>query len=202
MSIRPTQLVSLAMAIALVILSAFASTTSGTALARPPAAPAVVSAEGTSARIDGHGGIGAGTPSRLAQQSPPAAAKPAMRPRGWFVGTWETRNIEHGRDVTIVFVMRDDGSLAYDFIVDGEPHRGSTGTWEVRDGELIEGWRRPDGSTGAGRGSIEVIDESTFRLTIVDNGHESYRGLVRVYRRKPVPQLSEAGRGRKWRPPY
>ena len=63
-------------------------------------------------------------------------------------------------------------------------------------------YRKPDGSTGAGRGSIEVIDESTFRLTIVDNGHESYRGLVRVYRRKPVPQLSEAGRGRKWRPPY
>lgn len=181
-----------AVALALTIASAFAATTARTALARQPAGPAVVPAERMSAETGIRGGdLGRGR-SQLAQPAPEAPATGVARPRSWFVGTWETRNIEFGRDVTIFFVMRDDGSLAYDFVVDGEARQGSTGTWEVRDGELHEGWRRPDGSTGRGRGAIEVIDESTFRLTIVDNGFAPYRGLVRIYRRKPIPQLSQA----------
>ncbi|MGE0701291.1 MAG: hypothetical protein AB7O57_19505 [Hyphomicrobiaceae bacterium] len=109
--------------------------------------------------------------------------------RGYFVGAWETHNTEHGRDVRIVWTVRDDSSLDYDFVVDGVGFRGSTGTWDFRDGTLYETWVRPDGSTGSGTASIERIDDNTFRLTVIDNGADEYRGLVRVYRRLGPPQF-------------
>ena len=111
--------------------------------------------------------------------------------RAYFIGVWETHNTEFGRDVRIVWTVRNDSSLDYDFVVDGEGFRGSTGTWDFRDGILLESWLRPDGSTGAGRAAIERIDDNTFKLTVIDNGTEEYRGLVRIYRRRAPPQTVE-----------
>lgn len=108
----------------------------------------------------------------------------------FFVGAWETRNREFGRDVRIVWRLWPDGRLDYDFEVDGIRSRGATGRWEWRDGVMHEDWHRPDGSTGQGRGSVERIDDNTIRLTIIDNGAPEYRGKARVYRRLGPPQVS------------
>ena len=78
-----------------------------------------------------------------------------------------------------------DGRLAYDYVLDGVAQLGSTGTWSLEGNTLREDWVRPDGSRGIGGGMVERIDEDTIRLTIVDNGNEAYRGLVRIYRRRP-----------------
>lgn len=115
-------------------------------------------------------------------------AQAASLDRSYFIGVWETRNMEFGRDVRVFWTVRRDNSLDYDFVVDGEAFRGSTGTWDFRDGILYESWVRPDGSTGAGRAAIERIDDDTFKLTVIDNGAEEYRGLVRIYRRRAPPQ--------------
>lgn len=48
---------------------------------------------------------------------------------------------------------------------------------------MTERWNRPDGTSGMGRATVERIDDNTFRLTVIDNGADEYRGLVRVYRR-------------------
>ena len=140
-------------------------------------------------------------------QSAPISSQPSPRPspdtrraqradltRAWFVGSWETRNIEFGREVTIIWTLWEDGRLAYDFVVDGVPSRGSTGTWEYRDGIMHEDWLRPDGSTGAGHGRVEKIDENTLRLTISDNGRTEYQGLSRVYKRLAPPQVVDTHR--------
>lgn len=108
--------------------------------------------------------------------------------REFLVGVWETRNNELGRDVQVIWTARSDGSLDYDFVIDGVTSRGSTGTWEFNDGVLVENWQRNDGSTATGRASIEKIDDNTFRLTVIDNGHPEYRGLQRIYRRLRAPQ--------------
>lgn len=118
-------------------------------------------------------------------------AQAAVLAREYLIGSWETHNIEFGRDVRIVWTVRGDSSLDYDFVVDGVASRGSSGTWDFRDGMLIENWSRPDGTTGAGRASIERIDDNSFRLTIIDNGNADYRGLVRIYRRRSGPQTVE-----------
>ena len=114
-----------------------------------------------------------------------------MLDRAYFIGAWESHNVEFGRDVRIVWTVRADSSLDYEFVVDGVSYRGSTGTWDFRDGTLLENWVRPDGTTGAGRASIERIDDNSFRLTVIDNGNADYRGLVRIYKRRPGPQTVE-----------
>jgi hypothetical protein len=121
-----------------------------------------------------------------------ATAEPGSLPvdRQFFVGTWETRNIEDGRDVTIRWILKDDGSLAYEFIVDGVWFPGSSGRWAYGDGTMTEEWNRPDGRMERGRGSIEKIDDATIRLRILDNGDPTYQGRVRVYRRIGPPQIS------------
>lgn len=108
----------------------------------------------------------------------------------FFVGTWTTRNIEFGRDVEIEWTLWRDGTLAYRFAVDGLAFDGSTGTWHYDGALMHEQWNRPDGSIGSGRGSVELIDDDTIRLTIVDNGDPTYAGMSRVYRRKGPAQLS------------
>lgn len=108
--------------------------------------------------------------------------------RDYFVGVWESRNIEFDRDVEIIWTVRNNSTLDYDFIIDGTPYRGSSGTWDFRDGTLYESWLRPDGSTGNGQAAIERIDDNTFRLTVIDNGAAQYRGLVRIYKRRAPPQ--------------
>lgn len=110
--------------------------------------------------------------------------------RSYLIGVWETHNIEFGRDVRVTWTVRGDGSLDYDFVVDGGAFRGSTGTWDVGEGILTERWNRPDGTSGMGRATVERIDDNTFRLTVIDNGADEYRGLVRVYRRLGPAQLS------------
>lgn len=119
-------------------------------------------------------------------------AEGAAITKAYLVGVWETHNSEHGRDVRIVWTVRADSSLDYDFVVDGVGSRGSTGTWDFRDGTLYESWVRPDGSTGAGHAALERIDENTFRLTVIDNGDPGYRGLVRIYRRLGPAQTVDA----------
>lgn len=113
--------------------------------------------------------------------------------RAYFIGVWETHNTEFGRDVRVFWTVRNDGSLDYDFVVDGEGFRGSTGTWDFRDGTLFENWLRPDGTSGMGRAAVARIDDDTFKLTVIDNGAEEYRGLVRIYRRRAPPQTVELG---------
>jgi hypothetical protein len=122
-----------------------------------------------------------------------AGSRAEARPldRDYFIGVWESDGVEFGHTVHITWTVRSDSSLDYDFIVDGVAFRGSTGTWDFRDGTLYENWARPDGSTGAGRASIERIDDDSFRLTVIDNGHEEYRGLVRIYKRRAPPQSVE-----------
>jgi hypothetical protein len=139
-----------------------------------------------------HGRPGAilAVPMQLAQG---ADRDGAALDRAYFVGAWETQNREFGRDVQVIWTVRSDGSLKYDFVIDGAPSRGSTGTWDFNDGMLIENWDRADGSTGSGRASIEKIDDQTFRLTVIDNGAPEYRGLVRTYRRLDSPQTRVFG---------
>lgn len=108
--------------------------------------------------------------------------------RAYFIGVWESKGVEFGRDIQIFWTVRNDGSLDYDFVVDGAAFRGSTGTWDFRDGTLYESWVRADGTTGSGRAAIERIDDNTFRLTVIDNGAPEYQGLVRIYKRKAAPQ--------------
>jgi hypothetical protein len=122
-------------------------------------------------------------PARIAEGKADKALE-----REFLVGVWETRNNELGRDVQVIWTARSDGSLDYDFVIDGVTSRGSTGTWDFRDGILVEKWHRNDGSTAIGRGSIEKLDDNTFRLTVIDNGHPEYRGLQRIYRRLRAPQ--------------
>ena len=138
-----------------------------------------------------------GTTESLAATGPQRLTQGAAQPQpagklthDFFVGAWTTRNVEFGRDVEIVWTLWRDGTLAYRFAVDGIPFEGSRGTW-VYDGTLMhEQWDRPDGTVGAGRGSVEWIDNDTIRLTIVDNGDPTYRGMSRVYRRTGPAQLS------------
>ncbi|MBS0243716.1 MAG: hypothetical protein JSS20_16185, partial [Proteobacteria bacterium] len=108
--------------------------------------------------------------------------------RDYFVGAWQTRNVEFGKDVEVIWTVRADGTLDYQFSIDGIAYRGSSGTWDFRDGTLHEHWNRPDGSTGDGRASIERIDDNTFKLTVIDNGHSEYRGIARIYHRLGSPQ--------------
>lgn len=121
-----------------------------------------------------------------------AIAEPGSQPLDsqFFVGTWETRNIEDGRDVTIRWILKDDGSLAYEFVVDGVWFPGSSGRWTYGDGTMTEEWHRPDGLIERGTGAIEKIDDATIRLRILDNGDPSYEGRVRIYRRIGRPQIS------------
>ena len=130
---------------------------------------------------------------RLAQSAERGNA--AVLNRAYFVGVWETRNREFGRDVQVFWTVRSDSGLDYDFVIDGVPSRGSAGTWDFRDGVLIENWRRANGSTGSGRASIEKIDDDRFRLTVIDNGDPQYRGLVRTYRRLGPAQTVVRGFG-------
>lgn len=111
-------------------------------------------------------------------------------PPEFFLGTWETRNTEQGRDVRIIWTLKPDRSLDYEFEVDGDAFKGSSGTWDYRGGVMHERWSRPDGTAGMGRGRIERIDDDTIGLTIIDNGDPSYTGLVRIYRRRGPPGLS------------
>lgn len=128
-----------------------------------------------------------GLPSAHVRAEQPAQSAPLTRE--FFVGLWETRNVEHGRDVRILWQLHENGSLNYVFEVDGVPFEGSKGTWEFRDGIMQENWDRPDGSKGQGRGSVEKIDENTISLRILDNGSPEYTGLVRTYRRLGPAQL-------------
>ena len=121
------------------------------------------------------------------------SAQRAELTHAWFVGAWETRTTEFGRDVRIIWTLWDDGRLAYDFVVDGVASRGSDGTWGYRDGIMREDWVRPDGSTGMGRGTVEKIDDNTLRLTIIDNGSAEYQGLSRIYKRLGPPQVVDCG---------
>ena len=115
------------------------------------------------------------------------AASPLTRE--FFVGLWETRNYEHGRDVRIFWRLHENGTLDYEFEVDGVPVSGSKGTWEFRDGVMHEFWDRPDSSKGQGRGTVEKLDDNTISLRILDNGDPDYTGIVRVYRRIGPAQL-------------
>ena len=84
----------------------------------------------------------------------------------------------------IGWTLHADGRLVYDVVVDGVERYGSTGTWSLDGGSLIEEWVRPDGSRGSGRGMIERIDAHTVKVTIIDNGTAADSGLVRIYRRR------------------
>ena len=112
--------------------------------------------------VHGRPGATLAVPMQLAQGSDRDGA---ALDRAYFVGAWETQNREFGRDVQVIWTVRSDSSLKYDFVIDGAPSRGSTGTWDFNDGMLIENWDRADGSTGSGRASIEKIDDQTGRLT-------------------------------------
>lgn len=124
-----------------------------------------------------------------APRGPALAEATAPLDRQFFIGTWETRNYEHGRDVRILWLLRPDGTLDYEFQVDGIWSRGSSGTWEFRDGVMHEEWHRAEGRRDRGRGSVEKLDENTIKLTIIDNGNPEYTGLMRVYRRLGPPQI-------------
>ena len=151
---------------------------------------ASVGSEAATAPREGHDAV-AGLTVQLAQSADRDDA--GVLNRAYFIGVWETRNQELGRDVKVIWTVRGDHSLDYDFVVDGVSGRGSTGTWDFRDGVLIENWRRPDGTTGTGRASIEKIDANTFRLTVIDNGDPQYRGVVRIYRRLRGTPIVNAG---------
>ncbi len=130
---------------------------------------------------------------RLAQlsqtQSPSAQITPA-----YLIGTWETVNLELGQSVRIIWTLWGDGRLLYHFDTAGGLVRGSTGTWTLEGDVVREEWVRPDGTRGAGRGTVEKLDEDTIRLTIIDNGHPEYKGISRVYRRLGEPKLSSVSR--------
>lgn len=113
-------------------------------------------------------------------------------PHAFFIGAWEAQLTEFDRNFRIIWTLWENGRLAYHFgdLPDGPLVRGSSGSWRVTGDELHEVWERPDGTRGAGRGKVERIDENTLRLTIIDNGIPAYTGLVRIYRRIGVPQLS------------
>lgn len=123
-------------------------------------------------------------------QAPPDPGSPLTT--DFFVGEWSTRNLEFGRDVEIFWTLYRDGTLAYRFIVDGIEGSGDGGTWEFLGTTMEERWRRPNGTEGLGRSTIEKIDEDTIRLIILDNGFDQYRGLQRIYRRRGTPKLSLA----------
>lgn len=132
--------------------------------------------------------------AREALQGPRLAQRgEAMPPtRAWFVGAWETRNVEFGRDVRIVWRLYEDGRLGYDFEVDGVATRGSDGVWEWRPPVMHETWLRADGRRESGHARIERIDDNTLRLIIADNGAAEYTGKVRIYRRIGPAQVSNA----------
>lgn len=116
---------------------------------------------------------------------------PRLPMRADLVGVWETRNVEQGRDVAIAWIVKDDGTLDYEFVVDGQAFRGSTGTWQVDgDGMLTERWNRDGGTVETGRASLQLLDANTLKLTIIDNGEPSYTGKVRIYRRRGAPQIT------------
>lgn len=129
----------------------------------------------------------AGARSGLALQ---VQAEAPQITRGYMVGEWVTRNVEFGRDVEIGWTVRADGTLSYRFKVDGTSSEGSPGTWAIDNDVVTEHWQRPFGLTGTGTARIEAIDQNTMRLTIIDNGHPEYAGMVRIYRRLGGPQLS------------
>lgn len=134
----------------------------------------------------------AAAPDRTASAPARTQSEPrlAVLTRDFFVGAWETINIEFGQRVRIIWTLWDDGRLLYHFDTPGGLVRGSTGSWRLDGNVMHEDWHQPDGSRGAGRGSVEKIDESTIRLTIIDNGHPEYTGITRIYRRLGPPQLS------------
>ncbi len=112
--------------------------------------------------------------------------------RDFYVGAWAAHVTEFERRIRIVWTLWEGGRLAYHFadLPDGPLVRGSVGTWRVVGNEMHESWERPDGSRGAGHGNVVRIDDNTLRLIIIDNGYPEYAGLVRIYRRVGVPQLS------------
>lgn len=112
--------------------------------------------------------------------------------RDFMIGAWEAQVTEFDRRIRIIWTLWEDGRLAYHFadMPDGPLVRGSVGAWRLTGYEIHESWERPDGSRGAGRGAVVRIDDNTVRLTIIDNGYPEYAGLVRIYRRIGVPQLS------------
>lgn len=95
-----------------------------------------------------------------------------------LVGTWQTIETVNGRQVTITFHLRPDGSSTYIFTLDGIAER-QNGSWQFNNGILFETF-----SNGAsGRGSINWINNDRFVLTIIDNGIPAYTGVKRVYKR-------------------
>jgi hypothetical protein len=128
-----------------------------------------------------------------AANSPPDVQRMAQSgglTREFFLGSWRTENFEFGNNVEIIWSLFRDGRLAYEFNVNGIWSRGSDGTWVFEGDVMTEHWIREDGSRGLGRGKVEKIDDNTISLTILDNGHEPYRGMVRISRRIGPPQLS------------
>jgi hypothetical protein len=108
----------------------------------------------------------------------------------FLVGDWTTRNEEFGRTVEIIWTVSPDGSLAYQFIIDGVGGDKSSGTWSIEGDVLTERWIRAFGNIVTGTGRVERVDDNTLRLVIIDNGHPDYSGKVRIYRRRGAPQIS------------
>ena len=132
------------------------------------------------------------TPLAAREGETPAGRSVATLNSVFFVGAWETHNVEFSRTVRIVWTLWEDGRLLYHFGTgpDGALVPGSTGTWALSGDEMHERWNRADGTRDFGRGRVERIDDNTIRLTIIDNGHAEYKGLVRIYRRLGPPQLA------------
>lgn len=101
-------------------------------------------------------------------------------PSAKLVGTWETNVVEQGVKTRITYTMNADGTSKMLFkTASGQTGRDS-GTWQYSNGVLYETF-----SNGvSGKGSIRMIDENTFEITIIDNGTPAYTGLKRIYRRK------------------
>lgn len=110
--------------------------------------------------------------------------------RDYLPGEWYTSNVERSQTVEIYWSVFRDGRLSYQFVINGASADGSKGTWTLDGDHLTEHWQRPFGLTGIGTAKVEAIDVNTMRLTIIDNGHPEYAGLVRIYRRVGGAQLS------------
>ena len=101
-------------------------------------------------------------------------------PSAKLVGTWEANVVEQGVKTRITYTMNADGTSKMFFKTGSGQTGRDSGTWQYSNGVLYETF-----SNGvSGKGSIKMLDENTFEITIIDNGTPAYTGLKRIYRRK------------------
>ena len=93
-----------------------------------------------------------------------------------LVGNWVCETKELDYHLVIHLNLNQDGTTNYYFYdAENEPVGELSGNWEYKDNILYEKYKDEQGAAKEGKGRIYWIDEESFDLVIVYNGHEHYK---------------------------